>query len=160
VPAVEKGLREVLSNGYLAGYPVIGLKAILIDGSYHEVDSNELSFKMAAHLAFKKAMEKAKPVLLEPINYIEVTVPKDFTGDVLGDLNSKRGRIQGMDSLKDSETVIKAYVPQSEIVSYAMDLRSITQGRGSFVTRFDHFEEAPPLVAEKVIKEANVENNK
>ncbi|HEM55195.1 MAG TPA: elongation factor G [Thermodesulfobium narugense] len=160
VPAVEKGLREVLGSGHLAGYPVIGIKAILVDGSYHEVDSNELSFKMAAHLAFKKAMEKAKPVLLEPINYIEVTVPKDFTGDVMGDLNSKRGRIQGMDSIKDSETVIKAYVPQSEIVNYAMDLRSITQGRGSFVTRFDHFEEAPPQIAEKVIKEASVESSK
>jgi elongation factor G len=155
VPAVEKGLREVLSSGHLAGYPVVGLKATLIDGSYHDVDSNELSFKMAAHLAFKKAMEKARPVLLEPINYIEVTVPKDFTGDVMGDLNSKRGRIQGMDSINDSETLIKAYVPQSEIVSYAMDLRSITQGRGSFVTRFDHFEEAPPIIADKVIKESN-----
>jgi elongation factor G len=155
VPAVEKGLREVLNNGHLAGYPVVGLKATLIDGSYHDVDSNELSFKMAAHLAFKKAMEKARPVLLEPINYIEVTVPKDFTGDVMGDLNSKRGRIQGMDSINDSETLVKAYVPQSEIVSYAMDLRSITQGRGSFTTKFDHFEEAPPIVADKVIKESN-----
>jgi elongation factor G len=153
IPAVEKGLREAMENGVLAGYPVVDIKATLYDGSYHTVDSSELAFKIAAHLAFKKGMEQAQPVLLEPIMYVEVTVPEQFMGDIMGDLNSRRGRILGMEAVGGNQ-VIKAHVPQAEMLKYAIDLRSMTQGRGSFSMKFDHYEEVPAHIAEQIIAEA------
>jgi len=131
IPAVEKGIVEAAQRGYLAGYPVVDFRVILYDGSYHEVDSNELSFKLAGRIAFKKAMEQAKPTLLEPIMRVEITVPDEFAGTIMGDLNSRRGRIQGMDN-KSGNTVIKAEVPMAEMLTYGADLTSMTQGRGSF----------------------------
>lgn len=156
IPAVEKGLREAMENGVLAGYPVVDIKASLFDGSYHTVDSSEMAFKIAAHLAFKKGMEQAKPVLLEPIMLVEVTVPEQFMGDVMGDLNSRRGRILGMDS-RDGIQVIKAHVPQAEMLKYSIDLRSMTQGRGSFAMKFDHYEEVPAHLTEQIIAAAKAE---
>ncbi|NLZ38785.1 MAG: elongation factor G [Firmicutes bacterium] len=153
IPAVEKGLREALEEGVLAGYPVVNIKATLYDGSYHSVDSSEMAFKIAAHLAFKKGMEQANPVLLEPIMYVEVTVPEQFMGDIMGDMNSRRGRILGMEP-SNGKQVIKAHVPQAEMLKYAIDLRSMTQGRGSFTMKFDHYEEVPAHIAEQVIAEA------
>ena len=153
IPAVEKGLREALESGVLAGYPVVNIKASLYDGSYHSVDSSEMAFKIAAHLAFKKGMEQANPVLLEPIMHVEVTVPEQFMGDIMGDMNSRRGRILGMDS-NQGKQIIKAHVPQAEMLKYAIDLRSMTQGRGFFSMKFDHYDEVPAHIAEQVIAEA------
>lgn len=150
IPAVEKGIRESMEEGILAGYPVVDFKVNLYDGSYHPVDSSEMAFKIAASLAFKKGMEQAKPVLLEPIANVEVTVPDAYMGDIIGDINSKRGRVIGMEP-KDGMQVVKAQVPLAEMFSYAVDLRSITQGRGSFKMEFSHYEEAPERVAQEVI---------
>ncbi|MEW6308137.1 MAG: elongation factor G [Bacillota bacterium] len=152
IPAVEKGLREVLVEGVIAGYPVTGLRCMLVDGSYHTVDSSELAFKLAAGLAFKKGFQDANPVLLEPIVNVEVTVPDAYMGDVIGDLNKKRGRILGMESAGRAQ-VIRATVPQAEMARYAIDLRSITQGRGTFRVDFDHYEELPAHLANAVIEE-------
>lgn len=149
--AVEKGCREIMAAGILAGYPVTNIQAILCDGSYHPVDSSEMAFKIAAHLAFKAAFAEAKPVLLEPIHYVEVTVPDDFMGDVIGDLNKKRGRILGMDPSGKNQ-VVKAQVPQAEMFRYAIDLRSITQGRGTYSAVFDHYEEVPAQIAQQIIE--------
>lgn len=159
IPAVEKGLRESIREGVLAGYPVVGLKAILYDGSYHTVDSSEMAFKIAASLAFKKGTEQANPVLLEPIMNVEVIVPEAYMGDIIGDLNKKRGRILGMDP-KDGLQVIKAQVPQSEMFKYATDLRSMTQGRGTFTATFSHYEEVPAQISEKIIEEAKKQKEK
>jgi elongation factor G len=156
IPAVEKGLREAMESGVLAGFPVVDIKASLYDGSYHSVDSSEMAFKIAASLAFKKGMEQANPILLEPIMYVEVTVPEPFMGDIMGDMNSRRGRILGMESAGGNQ-VIKANVPMAEMLKYSADLRSMTQGRGSFTMRFDHYEEVPPHIAEQVIAEAKAE---
>jgi len=156
IPAVEKGLREAMESGILAGFPVVDIKASLYDGSYHSVDSSEMAFKIAASLAFKKGMEQANPILLEPIMYVEVTVPEPFMGDIMGDMNSRRGRILGMESAGGNQ-VIKANVPMAEMLKYSADLRSMTQGRGSFTMRFDHYEEVPPHIAEQVIAEAKAE---
>jgi elongation factor G len=153
-PAVEKGLRECLVEGVLAGYPTTNVRATLYDGSYHDVDSSEMAFKIAASLAFKKGMMEAKPVLLEPIVNAEVTVPDANMGDVIGDLNKKRGRILGMEP-QGRNQVVKALVPLSEMFRYAIDLRSITQGRGTFTMTFDHYEEVPANVAQAIIAEAN-----
>jgi elongation factor G len=150
VPAVEKGIREGIQEGVLAGFPVTGLKVNLYDGSYHTVDSNELSFKMAAILALRKGLEQAKPVLLEPIASVEVTVPEQFMGDIIGDLNTKRGRILGMEP-QGKYQVIKAQVPASEMQRYSIDLKSITQGRGSFNMEITGYEEVPSNLAEKII---------
>ena len=155
-PAVEKGLRESIQKGILAGYPVINLKAVLYDGSYHEVDSSEESFKIAAHLAFKDGIPKANPVLLEPIYRIEVTVPEEYIGDIMGDLNKRRGKIQGMESTEKGQK-ITAEVPLAEISKYATDLRSITQGRGSFFTEFLRYEEVPRELADKIIAQSKSE---
>lgn len=155
-PAVEKGLRESLLEGVLAGYPTVGLKATLYDGSYHNVDSSEMAFKIAASLAFKKAVPNAKPALLEPINYVEVTVPDEFMGDIISDFNTKRGRVLGTDQVEDG-TVIKAHVPQSEMFKYANDLKSMTQGRGQFKMEFYSYEEVPAKLAEDIIKKAKAE---
>ncbi|MGE5404363.1 MAG: elongation factor G [Candidatus Saccharibacteria bacterium] len=153
VPAVEKGIRESLGEGIIAGYPVTNIKVTLYDGSYHTVDSSEMAFKIAANLAFKKGMEMAKPALLEPICNVEVTVPEQFMGDIIGDLNTKRGRVLGMEPSGKNQ-VIKAQVPLKEMLRYSIDLKSITQGRGRFSMEFDHYEEAPPKVAEEVMAQA------
>ena len=159
-PAVEKGLRESLEHGVLAGYPVVHVKATLYDGSYHDVDSNEMAFKIAAQLAFKKGMQEAKPILLEPIVKAEIKVPENYLGDVMGDMNKRRGRILGIDSQDDGTQVITAEVPHSEMFRYAIDLRAMTQARGSFQMDFVRYEEVPQDQANKIIEAANAEKNK
>ena len=149
IPAVEKGLQEAMQEGVFAGFPVVDIKATLVDGSYHAVDSSEMAFKIAASLAFKKGAEEAGSVLLEPIMNIEVTVPEEFMGDVMGDLNAKRGRILGLEPMGAFQ-VIKAQAPMAELLKYAIDLRSLTQGRGSFTMSFDHYEEVPSRTAEQI----------
>ena len=156
IPAVEKGIVDAAQRGYLAGYPVVDFKVILYDGSYHDVDSNELSFKMAGRIAFKKAMEVAKPTLLEPIMAVEITVPDEFAGTIMGDLNGRRGRIQGMDN-KGGNTVVKAEVPMSEMLTYGADLTSMTQGRGSFNMEMHHYDIVPAQQQEKIIAAAKAE---
>lgn len=151
-PAVEKGIIEAMERGVIAGYPFVDLKVSLIDGSYHTVDSSEMAFKVAGSLAFKKGVVQANPILLEPIMEVEVRVPKDFVGDVMGDLNSRRGRVLGMDSAARYE-IINAHVPQSEILLYSLDLTSMTGGRGAFTVKFSHYEEVPAMIAEKIIAE-------
>jgi elongation factor G len=153
IPAVEKGVREVLPEGFLAGYPIVDVRVILYDGSYHDVDSSEMAFKIAASLGFRNAMAKAKPLLLEPVMSMEVVVPDDAMGDVIGDLNSRRGKVLGVDS-KPGGQVIRTQVPMSEVLKYSPDLRSMTSGRGSFTVAFSHYEELPAHLAERVIKEA------
>jgi len=150
IPAVEKGIVEAAQRGYLAGYPVVDFKVTLYDGSYHDVDSNELSFKTAGRIAFKKAMEVAKPTLLEPIMHVEITVPDEFAGAIMGDLNGRRGRIQGMDN-KAGKTIVKAEVPMSEMLTYGADLTSMTQGRGSFHMEMAHYDVVPAIVQEKIV---------
>jgi elongation factor G len=153
IPAVEKGIKEAMAGGVLAGYPMVDVRVRLYDGSYHDVDSSDMAFKIAGSLGFKNAVEKAKPVILEPIMTMEVTVPDDCMGDVIGDLNSRRGKVLGMDT-KGHNQMIKSKVPMSEVLKYAADLRSITSGRGEFHMEFSHYEELPPHLSEKVIKEA------
>ena len=153
-PAVEKGLREACVHGPLAGYPVVNLKAVLYDGSYHPVDSSEIAFKTAAQLAFKAALPEANPCLLEPVGELKVTVPDSYMGDVIGDLNKRRGRVMGMDPTGDGEQIISAEVPMGEMGSYAIDLRSMTQSRGSFTFHFVRYEDCPPAAQEKAIAEA------
>lgn len=155
-PAVEKGLQEALDEGVLAGYPVTRIKATLYDGSYHSVDSSEMAFKTAAKLAFKKGMETAKPVLLEPIVNVEIEIPDTYMGDIIGDLNSKRGRVMGMEP-SGKKQIVKAQVPLAEMSRYTIDLKSITQGRGKFRMEVDHYEEVPAQDAEKVIAKAKQE---
>lgn len=155
-PAVEKGLRETLDEGVLAGFPVTGLKATLYDGSYHPVDSSEMAFKIAAHLAFKKGCEKAGPALLEPIQNVEVTVPENFMGDIISDFNTKRGRVLGTEAM-GRLVKVRAQVPLSEMYRYAIDLKSMTQGRGSFTMEFSGYEEFSGREAEMVIKKAREE---
>lgn len=152
-PAVEKGIKEAMKKGILAGYPVMNIKATLIDGSYHPVDSNEMAFKIAGTLAFKKACELAKPILLEPYITLEVKIPEHYLGDIIGDINSKRGRIISMNTEGNSQ-IIKATAPISEFNRYAIDLKSITHGRGSFSTEFSHYEELPEIITKKVIIDA------
>lgn len=153
IPAVEKGIRETMEKGVLAGYPVVDVRVSLFDGSYHSVDSSEMAFKIAASLAFKKGFMDAKPILLEPIYRIEVRVPDEYMGDVIGDLNKKRGKILGMEP--DGKTqIVRALAPQAELAKYAIDLRSMTQGRADFEVEFDHYEEVPSHQAEAIIAEA------
>ena len=152
-PAVEKGLRECMAEGPLAGYPVTGLKAVLYDGSYHDVDSNELSFKMAASIAYKEGLKNAKPVLLEPIYRLKIAVPSDYLGDVMGDINKRRGRIMGTDTEGES-SIITAEVPLAEIKTYTMELRSLTRGSGKFVSEFLGYEDVPPMFVDKIVAEA------
>ena len=153
-PAVEKGIQEAVQKGPLAGYPMVGLKAVLYDGSYHPVDSNEMAFKLAAILAFKEAMPNANPTLLEPIGSLAVTVPEDYVGDVMGDLSKRRGRPMGMNPDSDGNTVIEAEVPMAEMSSYAIDLRAMTQARGSFTLSFERYEEVPKANQAKIIEDA------
>jgi len=153
IPAVEKGVREAMVEGVLAGYPVTDVRVTLYDGSYHSVDSSEMAFKIAASMGFKKGFMECNPVLLEPIVNLDVTVPDDFMGAVIGDLNSRRGKVMGMDP-RSGEQVVKAQVPMAEILTYAPDLRSMTEGRASFAISFSHYEEVPAHLAEKIIEEA------
>ena len=153
-PAVEKGLRDAANKGVLAGYPLVGLKATLYDGSYHPVDSNEMAFKTAAQLAYKEGIANANPTILEPIGELKVTIPDSYLGDVMGDLNKRRGRVMGMNPTGDGEQILEAEVPMAEMTSYAIDLRSITQSRGSFTFSFVRYEEAPPAARDKAIEDA------
>ena len=151
IPAVDKGLRETLPNGVLAGFPVVDVKVTLFDGSYHDVDSNENAFKMAASIAFKDAMRKASPVLLEPMMAVSVETPEDYMGNVMGDLSGRRGIVQGMDDIPGGMKEIKAEVPLAEMFGYPTQLRSLTQGRATYSMEFKHYTEAPKSVAEAVI---------
>lgn len=150
IPAVDAGIQEAMLNGILGGYPVLDVKVTLYDGSYHEVDSSEMAFKIAGSMAFKEGMKKGNPVLLEPIMKVEVVVPEEYMGDVMGDINSRRGRVEGMESRSGAQ-VIRGYVPLAEMFGYATDLRSKTQGRGTYTMQFSHYEPAPNSVAEKVL---------
>jgi elongation factor G len=150
IPAVNKGLQETLPNGVLAGFPVVDVKVTLFDGSYHDVDSNENAFKMAASIAFKDGMRKASPTLLEPMMAVEVETPEDFMGNVMGDLSSRRGIVQGMED-NPTGKVIKAEVPLAEMFGYSTTLRSLSQGRATYTMEFKHYTEAPKNVAEAVI---------
>ena len=153
-PAVEKGLREACVHGPLAGYPVVNLKAVLYDGSYHPVDSSEIAFKTAAQLAYKAAMPEANPVLMEPVGELKVTVPDSYMGDVIGDLNKRRGRVMGMTPTDGGDQVIEAEVPMAEMMSYAIDLRAMTQSRGSYTFHFVRYEDCPPAAQQKAIEAA------
>jgi elongation factor G len=153
IPAIEKGIKDAAARGYLAGFPMVDFRVILYDGSYHDVDSNDMSFQMAGRIAFRKAMEQAKPTLLEPVMAVEITVPDDFAGAIMGDLNSRRGRIQGMDN-KGGNTVVKAEVPMAEMLTYGVDLTSMTQGRGSFNMEMHHYDAVPGMLQEKIVEKA------
>ena len=154
IPAVEKGVKDAMEEGIVAGYRVVDIKVTLVDGSYHDVDSSEMAFKIAGSMAFKKAMQEAKPVLLEPIATVAVHVPDEQMGDIIGDLNSKRGHIQGMEPGGDGTTTVRAQVPMAEMLRYASDLRSLTGGRGTFELEFSHYAEVPSHIADKVTVEA------
>jgi len=153
VPAVEKGVREAMESGVLAGYPVVDVKVTLLDGSYHDVDSSEIAFKIAGSLAFKEALSKADPVLLEPIMAVEVVVPEEFMGEVIGDISSRRGKVLGMDS-RPAAQVIEARVPLAEMFGYATDLRSMTQGRATYTMQFSHYEAVPATICEEISAKA------
>jgi elongation factor G len=152
IPAIQKGIEEQMKNGVIAGYPLIGLKARLYDGSFHEVDSNEMAFKIAASQALKKYAQEASPCLLEPMMKVEVVTPEEYMGDVMGDLNRRRGLVQGMDDTTSGK-VIRAQVPLGEMFGYATDLRSATQGRATYSMEFDDYAEAPQNIAEAVINQ-------
>ena len=151
IPAVEAGIRDSLDNGVLAGYPLIDIKARLFDGSYHDVDSNEMAFKIAASMALKNAVSKVNPVILEPMMKVEVIIPEEYLGDIMGDITSRRGRVEGMDARGNAQ-VVRAMVPLAEMFGYATSLRSNTQGRGVFSMVFDHYEEVPKSISEEIIK--------
>jgi len=156
IPAVEKGIQDVRKKGFLAGFPMVDFRVILIDGQYHDVDSSELAFKIAGALAYKDAMEKARPTLLEPVMTIEINAPNEYVGDLMGDLSSRRGQVQGMESGED-ETSIRALVPMGELLTYGAQLRSITQGRGSFHLEFSHYAEVPHSIQEKIIAQSKAD---
>jgi elongation factor G len=156
IPAVEKGLVEAMEKGYVAGYPIIGIKARLYDGSFHDVDSSENAFKVAASFAMKAAFEKARPCLLEPVMEVEIVIPEEYMGDVIGNINSKRGRVLGMEA-KGNKQVVKALVPQMEMAKYAIELRSIARGRGYYSMKFSSYEEVPKEIEDKIVAEAERE---
>ena len=153
IPAVEKGIVATAEKGFLAGFPVVDFRVTLYDGSYHTVDSSEMAFKVAGSMAFKKGLERARAVLLEPVMNVDVYAPTAYSGDLIGDLNSRRGRIQGMDTQGDRQ-VIKSQVPMAEMLSYASDLTSMTQGRGSFSMEFSHYDVVPQQIGEKIVAAA------
>ncbi|MQN01901.1 MAG: elongation factor G [Lachnospiraceae bacterium] len=153
IPAVGDGIAEAEKAGILAGYPVVGVKATVYDGSYHEVDSSEMAFHIAGSMCFKEAMKKAKPVILEPIMKVEITMPEDYMGDVIGDVNSRRGRVEGMDDVGGNGKMVKAYVPLAEMFGYSTTLRSMTQGRGNYSMFFDHYDPVPKNVQDKIIND-------
>ena len=157
IPAVEKGFREACKTGVLAGYPVINIKATLFDGKYHPVDSSELAFKMAATLAFKDACPKARPALLEPIYEVKVTSPNEYVGAVIGDINKRRGVIDGIEVLEHDQMII-AKVPQSEMATYILDLNAFTAGQATFTMKFSHYQEVPEFLVAKVIEDAKRED--
>jgi elongation factor G len=150
IPPVEAGIREAMENGILAGYPMVDIKATLYDGSFHEVDSSEMAFKIAGSMALKNAAQKASPVILEPVMKVEANVPEDYMGDIIGDISSRRGRIEGMEA-RGSTQIIRGFVPLAEMFGYATDLRSKTQGRGTYVMQFSHYDETPKQIAEEII---------
>jgi len=150
IPAIDAGIREAMESGVLAGYPMLDIKVTLYDGSFHEVDSSEMAFKIAGSMALKEGAAKATPVLLEPIMRVEVVVPEDYMGDVIGDINSRRGKIEGMEP-RNNMQVIRGFVPLAQMFGYATDLRSKTQGRGTYVMQFSHYEELPKNLAEEII---------
>ena len=152
IPAVGEGIEEATKAGILGGFPVLGVHANVYDGSYHEVDSSEMAFHIAGSMAFKEAMAKAGAVLLEPIMKVEVTMPEEYMGDVIGDINSRRGRIEGFDDIGGGK-LVRAYVPLSEMFGYSTDLRSSTQGRGNYSMFFEKYEQVPKNVSEKIIAE-------
>ncbi len=154
IPAVDKGIQEAMQNGVVAGYPVVDVKATLYDGSYHDVDSSEMAFKIAGSMAFKEAAKKANPVLLEPIMKVEVEVPEEYMGDVIGDINRRRGQVSSMED-RAGNKIVTAMVPLAEMFGYSTDLRSFTQGRGTYSMEFDHYEEVPKNVADEIIKKRN-----
>ena len=156
IPAVEKGVHEAYAEGGLAGYPVVGVKTTLYDGSFHPVDSSEICFKIAGSQAFKKGIIDGQPILLEPVMNLKVTVPNDLTGDIIGDLNTKRARVLGMNPVGDLN-VIEAQVPLAEIQRYAIDLKSMTQGRAIYTIEFDHYEEVPAQITQKIIAQKKEE---
>jgi len=153
IPAVSHGIQEAMRNGVIAGFPVVDIKAKIFDGSYHDVDSDEISFKVAGSIAFKEGAKKAKPVLLEPIMDVEVVTPEEYLGDVMGDLNSRRGKIEGFSARKDAQ-VIKATVPLSEMFGYATILRSMTQGRAIYTMQFSHYTEVPKSIADEIAEKS------
>ena len=157
IPACQKGFEETMGSGVLGGFPVIGVKVELVYGSYHEVDSSEMAFKIAASMAFKEAMRKASPTLMEPIMSVEVVTPEDYVGDVMGDLSSRRGRVDGME-MRANARAIKAYVPLGEMFGYATDLRSKTSGRANYTMQFDHYEPVPKNVAEAILNPSGAES--
>jgi elongation factor G len=154
IPAVEKGIQEAAAHGWLAGFPIVDFRAVLYDGSYHDVDSNELSFRLAGRRAFRNCMEQSRPVLLEPLMRVEIEAPEGFTGVLMGDLTGRRGRVQGMGSGRGT-AVIRAEVPMAEMLSYGATLTSLTQGLGSFHMEMARYEVVPPAAAEKVIASAH-----
>jgi len=158
IPAIDKGIQEAMQSGILGGYPVVGVKATLYDGSYHEVDSNEMAFKIAGSMAFKEAMRKGDPILLEPIMKVDVTVPEDYIGDVIGDINSRRGRIDGMEDTGNAK-LVQSYVPLSDMFGYSTDLRSKTQGRGVYSMEVHHYEQVPKSIQEKVVSGRAADKN-
>ncbi len=158
IPSVEKGVRKAMEDGLIAGYPVVDLKVILYDGKYHSVDSSDMAFQLAGQLAMKEAAARAQISLLEPILELEVLIPDDYVGDILGDLSSRRGRVIGTDPVGTGRTLVRATVPEAEVIRYAIDLRSMTRGKGSFARRFSHYEELPPNLATKVVEEAKAEH--
>jgi elongation factor G len=150
IPAIEHGIVDAMASGILAGYPVIDMRATLVFGSYHEVDSSEMAFRAAGSIAFKEGFMKAKPILLEPVMKVEVEVPEEYMGDVIGDLSSRRGRVEGMDTI-DKQSKVKASVPLAEMFGYATDVRNKTRGQGTFTMEFSHYEEVPGNLAEGII---------
>ena len=157
IPAVEKGVMEAAQGGVLTDFPMVDLKVTLYDGSSHPVDSSDMSFKIAGAQAFRKGATQGNPALLEPVMHVKITVPDTYTGDVIGDLNTKRGRVLGMEP-QNGKTVIEAEVPQAEIVRYAVDLRSITQGRGTYATEFAHYDELPAHLTQKIVEKLQKES--
>jgi elongation factor G len=154
IPSTEKGVREAMKRGPIAGYPVVDVRCILYDGQYHPVDSKDIAFQSAGRMGFQEAMTKAQPVLLEPYVSCEVTVPNEYIGDIIGGISSKRGRVQGSDALGGGMSVVMAQVPQAEMFQYSNELRALTQGRASFTMTLSHYEEVPPHIAEEVAAEA------
>jgi len=151
IPAVDAGIKDALNNGVLAGYPVVDVKVRLIDGSYHDVDSSEMAFKVAGSMAFKEGCSKADPVIMEPVMRVDVVIPEEYMGDVIGDINSRRGKIEGMEP-RNNMQVIRGFVPLSEMFGYATELRSRTQGRGTFTMQFNHYDKLPKNVTDKMSK--------
>jgi elongation factor G len=154
IPAIEKGVREAMLAGVVAGYPVVDVKVAVVHGSYHEVDSNENAFKQAGMIGFREAMKKAKPILKEPIMHVEITTPEQNTGDVVGDLNGRRGRIEKMDAAPGGVTIVSAHVPLSEMFGYVTTLRSLTQGRATPNVTPSHYEEVPANIAKEIIEKS------